>query len=288
MRPISKAEVRASVHRTVVSRLVLVGAVVGGVVIACLARAVQGGFDGQPSSVASAPLAVLGMLSTAALSTVALRGSRTRPDARAVVFRAVVAAVMNVPACVTLHGAWEWLISPGPTAFAASFVLLFPLGLGVFTFVAMLVSVPLGAAYGAVHVAALHVMQRELAQPSWRAFSRARQIAIAIDVIGACVIAWMTSLESALAELLVVPLGALVVLVAIDVGQLLVGWARMHRWVARIHSDTSMRVVAPTHARVSSALAPLAPISGDALAVVSARLALPYRDRPWAFALMPR
>jgi hypothetical protein len=276
-------------RRIVVSRLALTGGLVGGLVVGVLAgalgslgRVMDGGASGRTlgGSEIWAELGIAALITTALGGLATWLGSaapRPEPVARDV-GRAVLAAIASAPVWATLVAALHGLASVRTGG-----IVTIPLVAIAFGILALVVTVPLGVAYGLVHAGALSLLRDELAVPSWRGVVRARGIALGVDLFGALVLVLVARGVPAGADSVIATLAAQSALAVLDLVLVVRDAVCIDRFVSRVRVDPSMRLVPLGMARVSGALAPID--DRPTRAVVSAR-ADAYRDRPWAIALV--
>jgi hypothetical protein len=297
MRALSTSDVRVRATLTVWSRLVIVGSVVSGAIVLAIVHAVDGitPFNYEqppppPHGPAAIAMVLAAIVTTGALSLRSLRAipRRAADPGRAAMHNAVLASLLNAPLwaiVLMLLGALREVTSSGSPASALACVALLGVavvGLIVFSVAAMLVTIPLGIAYGAVHAFAIRALHHELRAPSWRALVRMRVASLQLDALGIVVVV-LVGAASDVAQCL---LGSLVALLVIDV--LLATHGAWNLWTALHPGSDRLRVVPLTECTVPHGLAPILPIDARTVALVDARPPTPYRALPIAVALVPR
>jgi len=283
VRPLSIDEVKQRATFIVISRLVLVGGVVGALFV--------GVFFGQsimrPSALWDmARLMVAALLPTSWLALEALRRAvRATHPARAAFGYTMIASCLNAPLCLVVSTlpdmVYRQSLHFGDLVAMIAAALIYGL---VFT-------IPLGLVYGGAHYVILRDLTRELSVPSQRAIGLARTLAMSAELVGLTIVAAMWTRSEVAAPLCLVVLQLLGFVLVVDATR----WAwerfRRARWLAALRSDRlrGYRLVPQAESSVPAHLAPLEPTDESALAVVvAAAPGAPYRDRPEALMLVPR
>jgi hypothetical protein len=299
---LSTDEVVRRATRIVVSRLAVVGGVVAAPTVATVVAFVSGQDAGEGGAQAAAPselllAAVCAALSTAALSLGALH--RTPPgsaDAPSRAFRfAMVAGVLNAPAWLMtmlvaslVSGACDPANRVPDASTVVLVVLAASVGTAFFTVIALVVTLPLGAAYGVVHACALHALHAEIATPSWRALGRARAIALVTETIGLGVLGVIAAAYAGATDLAWIPMALVLGLFVVDAALLVRERWRIRSWVAFVRRAPGLALVPLAESSVPAQLAPVEPIDWRTVAVVRTKEGAPYRAAPTALALVPR